>query len=99
MGELNFSKSFFLPQPKLPKSVPSKRLSGLQPAVNQLGARPSLHLWVEQRPVGQAADAEGANEGHKGAEAAAARRAQSQGPLQHSQRAQIRPAVCQRGPR
>lgn len=80
------SNSVSVIQLQLPESVTSQRLSGLQPAVPQLGAQPALHLRLEQRPVGPAADAEGTDEGHQRAEAPSASGAQSQGPLQHPER-------------
>lgn len=51
-------------QLKLPESLPSQRLPGLQPAVHQLRAWPPLYLWLQQRPVGEGPDPEGTHEGH-----------------------------------
>ncbi len=58
-----------LSQLQLPEPLASQRLPGLQPSVDQLGARPPLHLWLQQRPVGEGPDPERAHEGHQGAEA------------------------------
>lgn len=75
-----------LPQLQLPEPLTPQRFAGIQPAVDQpavdqLRARPALHVRLQQQPVSPSADPEGAHEGHQRAEAAAAQRAQGQGPL------------------
>lgn len=89
----------FFSQLQLPEPLASQQLPGLQSAVDQLGARPPLHLWLQQQPVGAGPVPERAYEGHQGAEAPPTNWAQSQGPCQHSKCTQIRTSVCQTSPR
>lgn len=84
-----------LSQLQLPESLTSQQLPGLQPAVDQLGAWPPLHLWLQQQPVGEGPDPERADEGHQGAEAPPTNGAQGQGPRQHYKCTKIRTSVCQ----